>query len=215
MRHTLRSTSRTIAGSFAVALALSCIGAPSSAAELITNGGFEDGYVTDGASTVPNGWTPNTAYTQSVYNQVEPFPHTGSYDLKIGDYDANPVAMLSQTFSDEVGALYTVSFYGYAGASGDPDAYLTVSAGAGSTTFSDTVNTWTQGTFTFLGTGSDTLTIAARTNPNDWYVDDVSVSGPAGPVNAAVPEPASWTMMIAGFGLLGAALRRRTNVSFA
>lgn len=30
-----------------------------------------------------------------------------------------------------------------------------------------------------------------------------------------VPEPASWAMMIAGFGLIGAALRRRTTVAFA
>ena len=28
-------------------------------------------------------------------------------------------------------------------------------------------------------------------------------------IAAAVPEPASWAMMIAGFGLTGAALRRR------
>jgi PEP-CTERM motif len=41
----------------------------------------------------------------------------------------------------------------------------------------------------YLGTGSYTLTIS-------------SVSG-------AVPEPASWAMMIGGFGLAGAALRRR------
>lgn len=36
-------------------------------------------------------------------------------------------------------------------------------------------------------------------------------------VSAAVPEPASWAMMIAGFGLAGAALRRRpkVRVSFA
>jgi len=32
---------------------------------------------------------------------------------------------------------------------------------------------------------------------------------------AAAPEPASWAMMVAGFGLLGAAMRRRTTVSFA
>ena len=34
----------------------------------------------------------------------------------------------------------------------------------------------------------------------------------------AVPEPSSWAMMIAGFGLVGAAFRRRvrsTKVSFA
>lgn len=36
------------------------------------------------------------------------------------------------------------------------------------------------------------------------------------PTVAAVPEPASWAMMIVGFGLAGAALRRRkTTVAFA
>ena len=34
----------------------------------------------------------------------------------------------------------------------------------------------------------------------------------AGP---AVPEPASWALMIGGFGLMGAALRRRTQVTVA
>ena len=35
-------------------------------------------------------------------------------------------------------------------------------------------------------------------------------------VAAAVPEPASWAMMVGGFGMLGAAMRRRkVNVSFA
>lgn len=33
--------------------------------------------------------------------------------------------------------------------------------------------------------------------------------------NPAVPEPASWAMMIGGLGLVGAAMRRRANVSFA
>jgi hypothetical protein len=30
-------------------------------------------------------------------------------------------------------------------------------------------------------------------------------------VNTAVPEPATWAMMIAGFGFVGGALRRRRN----
>jgi hypothetical protein len=34
-------------------------------------------------------------------------------------------------------------------------------------------------------------------------------------VGGAVPEPATWAMMIAGFGLAGAAMRRRTTVAFA
>ncbi len=32
-------------------------------------------------------------------------------------------------------------------------------------------------------------------------------------VNAGVPEPAAWAMMIAGFGLVGGAMRKRTKVS--
>ncbi len=32
-------------------------------------------------------------------------------------------------------------------------------------------------------------------------------------LNSAVREPATWSMMIAGFGLIGAAMRRRSTVS--
>jgi hypothetical protein len=38
-----------------------------------------------------------------------------------------------------------------------------------------------------------------------WAIDNFSLSAEA----AAVPEPASWAMLIAGFGLVGAAARRR------
>jgi hypothetical protein len=42
------------------------------------------------------------------------------------------------------------------------------------------------------------------------------VSPPTDPVTGAVPEPASWAMMIGGFGMVGATLRRRrTAVRFA
>jgi hypothetical protein len=34
-------------------------------------------------------------------------------------------------------------------------------------------------------------------------------------LDAGVPEPAAWAMMLAGFGLVGVGLRRRTTVSFA
>jgi hypothetical protein len=38
-----------------------------------------------------------------------------------------------------------------------------------------------------------------------WNVSNLTVYGPSG----AVPEPASWALMIAGFGLVGARMRRR------
>jgi PEP-CTERM motif len=41
--------------------------------------------------------------------------------------------------------------------------------------------------------------------PTNWtFVSEVTFSG-------AIPEPASWAMMIAGFGLVGAAMRRRPS----
>lgn len=40
-----------------------------------------------------------------------------------------------------------------------------------------------------------------------------SINGGGGDPNAAVPEPASWVMLIAGFGLVGAAARRRRTMS--
>jgi hypothetical protein len=36
-----------------------------------------------------------------------------------------------------------------------------------------------------------------------------------GDPTAAVPEPATWAMMVGGFGLIGSAMRRRQRVCFA
>ncbi|UAK26472.1 PEPxxWA-CTERM sorting domain-containing protein [Sphingomonas nostoxanthinifaciens] len=44
----------------------------------------------------------------------------------------------------------------------------------------------------------------------------ISCTGPSCTITSGVPEPASWAMMLSGFGLLGGAMRRRqrTTVSF-
>ena len=57
----------------------------------------------------------------------------------------------------------------------------------------------------------DRLVFDAVNGGGGFSLDNVTLNG------AAVPEPASWAMMIGGFGLLGAAMRRRTaaKVSFA
>lgn len=68
-------------------------------------------------------------------------------------------------------------------------------------------------TFKFFGLTADkaitavTLTAATTTLV---YIDEMTFGDAA---VAAVPEPASWAMMIAGFGLAGAALRRRERVA--
>ena len=53
----------------------------------------------------------------------------------------------------------------------------------------------------------------------DWfggYVQVTKASIPTPPASGAVPEPATWAMMVAGLGIAGALMRRhRAKVSFA
>jgi hypothetical protein len=54
-------------------------------------------------------------------------------------------------------------------------------------------------------------TLAEFGNPSSTFQLEIEVFAPPPPPPPAVPEPASWAMMIAGFGLLGGAVRRRAN----
>ncbi|HEU4968768.1 PEPxxWA-CTERM sorting domain-containing protein [Sphingomonas sp.] len=70
---------------------------------------------------------------------------------------------------------------------------------------------WMEQTLSFsVGSGAE-LTFAATGTSDSLggYLDDISL--------APVPEPATWALLIAGFGIVGAAARRRgrTAVTFA
>lgn len=53
------------------------------------------------------------------------------------------------------------------------------------------------------------FTIAGLAQNDSYAIDDVRFLAPGAPV----PEPTSWAMMIAGMGIVGSALRRRTKVA--
>jgi PEP-CTERM motif len=57
---------------------------------------------------------------------------------------------------------------------------------------------------------------AVRGFGNSVYNYELTVTGLTPSATGAVPEPAAWALMIAGFGLVGSAMRRRTaKVSYA
>jgi hypothetical protein len=60
-----------------------------------------------------------------------------------------------------------------------------------------------------VSSGDQTLTLriangATAASGNDFAIDNLMLA-----VNSTVPEPATWAMMIAGLGMVGASLRRR------
>jgi len=74
-------------------------------------------------------------------------------------------------------------------------------------------STGTVGTVLFNGlnlTGAS-HTIQFFQQPSSWtFISEIGFSS-SGEVAGAAPEPASWAMMIVGFGLAGASIRRRRN----
>jgi hypothetical protein len=64
---------------------------------------------------------------------------------------------------------------------------------------------------------ANTGTFTLATSSQDGMASAVDFTFTSNASTSAVPEPASWAMMLAGFGMLGAAMRRRkptTAVSF-
>jgi len=67
------------------------------------------------------------------------------------------------------------------------------------------------GALAFSGIGNISRVNLVSLDQDPTTMDDLSFEGVIG-VGSAVPEPATWAMMLAGFGMAGAAMRRRQNV---
>ena len=169
------------------------------AVNLVTNGGFETGNL---SGWTGSGWSVDLG-SFSAFDGA----HYASTGCTSGFCD------LSQTLATQVGATYTISFAfnpgANAGLPGDGTDAMTrivwngtaISAIAGGVLGWETITLPAQ-----LATGSSTvLTFSGYQHPAWNGLDDVSVVLASA---ASVPEPASWILLILGFGLTGALLRR-------
>lgn len=184
----------------AAAAALVGIAAPASAATIVQNdfnsgaGGFTlsgNTYLANGALYAPCcGTDPTNTNTFVAFGGGN-----------------QPSGTASTSFLTVIGSVYTVMFnYATLGGGSDP---LTVTAG-GITQSPFSANAtnnpivFQTGTFQFTATTrTSTLSFtSAGTNNADAIIDNVSVTG-------AVPEPATWAMMLLGFSMVGFGLRSR------
>jgi choice-of-anchor C domain-containing protein len=183
-------------------------------ATVVINGSFEQGPASVGSfttfgtnSTAITGWTVTGGSVDvigSYWNHSD-----GSRSLDLSGNQAGTIAQMIPTIA---GKRYTVSF----DISSNPDRAFQKSmlVGFGSATpvavsFTGPVTRplqWQTVTLRFTANAPTTRLSFQSTTPAAWGIALDNVS-------AAVPEPATWAMLIAGFGFVGAALRRRPTTT--
>ena len=171
------------------------------------------------ASGYPTGAFGESIPTDNAAGNPSP-DAAGSYGAYFVSDFANPQS-ISQTVTLLAGTSYTFGFDIFKPANGDGNpngatftALLNGSPFASFTASSLPVTTWQtiSGSNTFMATTTGPFTFNFTSNgfpAKDFVVDRVYLT--ATDTISAVPEPASWAMMLGGFGIMGAALRRRRS----
>ena len=209
------------------ATAMALVPASASAAELIVNGGFEDPTVTNPCcNTVPPDPLPGWTVTPNVNVVNGTFGSTAGNLAEEGVQYLDLVGQggtgsISQSFITVAGQVYTLSFiFSHNLFSQTPSASASFSVdGLVGSVFHNSGSTSDLDWLTFSGNftadnSSATLNFTNLTGGinEGVFLDAVSVQ-------AAVPEPATWAMMLLGFGAIGGAMRasrrKQRGVAFA
>ncbi len=192
------------------------------AANLLVNGSFETsgGYqnLAGAGNTSITGWkTANEGvewFDPTVYALGPAYDGLSIVDLSWYTSTGTPGGAIEQSFATVAGGRYEVSFYGtntnYAGRDGQGVVDVSIDGGALASfnlvhvapTFA--LADWTRYAATFVATGTTTtLRLANGQNAYEHFtlIDGASVE--------AVPEPATWALMIGGFAAVGVMARRR------
>lgn len=215
--------------------------APASAANLLTNGSFEDGFngwmvggvSDDGFPPVVIPYNSNAGYPGGAFGEAIPaddatgnpgFDAVGGNAAYFVADQARPQT-LTQMVDIVEGTSYTFGFDAYVplnGANNFNDAAFSATVGgftfanflASETPVQDWIHFSSEGVANLTGTVDFIFTYNSFGIPaKDFVIDRVYFAPTA---DVGIPEPATWAMMIAGFGLVGGAMRRRkVAVSYA
>lgn len=215
-------------GTIGLLAGLALAAAPAAAVNLISNGNFESGntgFTSQYTYTVPG---PGNLYPESVYtvdnnpnNSHDQFSsfgdHTsgeGLFMIINGAGTANDTVWGSQPINLVAGTSYTFSFWLVSAHPSSPALLsLAFADDNGPISFgpfaaSATTGLWLQYSASFTATTNGAVNFAivnqnTELSGNDFGIDDISLTA------NAIPEPATWAMLLAGFGLIGMAARRR------
>jgi|GEM_PF-2249150 len=202
------------------------LAAPAAATTILINGSFElpdqGGGRTQLVAGTLLGWTYLTGVDSGNYTEITSaiWGFAAADGKQYLDFGGNGTygGSISQSFATTPGTIYTVA-YSTGEQQGDDAAQIMraiVNNGAQTITADNTALAmgFSAGkaiTFTALG-NSATLTFFDATpkgagGPSNVILDAVSVTAQA--VVAGVPEPATWAMLMVGFGGVGVAARSR------
>ena len=188
----------------AAAVAASLAAAPAAHAAVITFSGLS------GANNQP--------FTGSYVEDGYTVSYTGGdlWEAHLFGDAAPSLASWSVGAFDVSGGLFTLgNFRGAAAEPNEVAVYLVFGFYGGFQTFGGLVQTFGNQTFETLnaGTGNmvfDRVRFVVTGSGSFMSIDDITLHG-------VVPEPASWSLILGGFGMIGGAMRyrRRQAASFA
>ena len=211
-------TRTTLLAAAAVLVGLS-VASAASASELLANGGFEApnvgglGYYNIGQDhAVPGGFGWTVADNIDIvtygagYAQTTPAGGGGAQAIDLVGYGNGTSGGVSQTFATVAGQTYLFSFdYSHNPGIGGATANVSIN-GQSFQVANAGADGWLHYAGAFVaGANSTTVAFDNLTGGGNGglYLDNVSVTG------GGVPEPATWALMLSGFGFAGATLRRR------
>lgn len=189
------------------------------ATNLLVNGGL-NGTATHPFSGIPSllpGSTAIEGWTTVGNSDIAMIPvgystaaFEGNYYAELMGYTDNPSRFggVTQTIATTIGRAYRLGFYMGRHPSDGAVIGIKASAGATNATFTNALGAapWSYYSMNFTAASAATpITLIGTQGSFHIGLDAISVEA----LTSGVPEPGSWAMLIAGFGLTGAAARRR------